>query len=48
MGYNTIEEVFEGISGADKGLKVNKCVRITQFIGRFPKLCITLRKINAL
>ena len=47
MGCKTIEIVFEGISGTDKGSKVNKCVKITQIIWRFQKLHLPLRKINA-
>lgn len=41
MGCKTIEIVFEGISGTDKGSKVNKCVKITQIFGGF-KNCIYL------
>ena len=47
MGCKAIEEVSEGISGTDKGSKLNKCVKITQFIWRLQKLDLTLRKLNA-
>lgn len=48
MGCETIEKVFEGISGADKVSKVNYCVKITHLIWRFQNLYLTLRKINAM
>lgn len=48
MGCETIVDVFEGISGADKVSKVNYCVKITHLIWRFQNLYLTLRKINAL
>jgi hypothetical protein len=48
MGCKAIEEVFEGIQGTDKESKLNKCVKITQFIWWFQKLLLTSRKLNAL